>query len=191
MHTFSDCVRITILRRGAREITADKCTEKKSVMCFINEDQEVHLVLYSSWSSPSGGDCMTLVANGYWMATDCTKRLQYVMCEGEVNNTITSSSSLNWWSPGGLVGIVIGVIRKKQAENTIRGGVTNSVVTGYPEAHERGPVMTPPDLMAYRAERSEADVISYNDANHTYEHLSSPAPPSEYTLITNPRSGHG
>ncbi|KAK2138261.1 hypothetical protein LSH36_3457g00000, partial [Paralvinella palmiformis] len=69
------------------------------------------------------------------------------------------------------VGIVIGVLKKKQTENTIRnynqGGVTNSVVTGYPEAHERGPVMTPPDLMAYRAERSEADVISYNDANHT------------------------
>ncbi|KAK2141401.1 hypothetical protein LSH36_1106g00032, partial [Paralvinella palmiformis] len=137
------CVRITILRGGTREITGDKCTEKKFVMCFINEDQVVHPVLYSSWSSPSGGDCMTLVGNGSWMATDCTKRLQYVMCEG------------------------------------------------YSEAHERGPVMNPPDLMAYRVESSEADMIPYNDANHTYEHLSSPAPPSEYTLITNPRSGHG
>ena len=32
--------------------------------------------------------------------------------------------------------------------------------------------MTPPDLMAYREESSEADVIPHNDANHTYEHVS-------------------
>ncbi|KAK2141402.1 hypothetical protein LSH36_1106g00038 [Paralvinella palmiformis] len=115
----------------------------KKPWLWIDPDQEYLPVLYSSWSSPSGGDCMTLLANGYWMATDCMMRLQYVMCEG------------------------------------------------YSEAHERGPVMTPPDLMAYRAESSETDVIPHNDANHTYEHLSSPAPPSEYTLINNPRSGPG
>jgi len=32
--------------------------------------------------------------------------------------------------------------------------------------------MTPPDSMAYRAESSEADMIPYNDVNHTYEHVS-------------------
>ena len=37
MYIFSDCTRITILNGGIREITGDKCTEKKFVMCFINE----------------------------------------------------------------------------------------------------------------------------------------------------------
>ncbi|KAK2143130.1 hypothetical protein LSH36_874g01030 [Paralvinella palmiformis] len=58
----------------------------------ITKDQEVHPVLYSSWSSPSGGDCMTLVANGYWMATDCRKRLQYVICEGYISPTTESTA---------------------------------------------------------------------------------------------------
>jgi len=43
---FSDCGRVTILRGGTREITVDKCTEKKSVMCFINEGK---LNIYMSY----------------------------------------------------------------------------------------------------------------------------------------------
>ena len=45
-------------------------------------DQDVHPVLSSVWLTTGEGDCLTTLANGSWMATDCDEKLQYVMCEG-------------------------------------------------------------------------------------------------------------